>query len=436
MKVRRAGTVLADADLGVVRGAIVFLAVRGVGVLLTLGLQFMLARWLGVERFGVYAYALTLVALVAIVAPIGMDAVAVRFAAIYATRGDWTSLRALQRFGTRYVLAASVVGVTLIITAVWVTTWSQRSLQRCVVIGLIGVPFVAAANFRYGLLRGLGRIVASELPEGVLRPLLMALLLVGTGLTAVGQVDEESAVLIWSGTSALLFVVAGWWMTRSARTWRAAPVAAIGPEAWTVAGLPLLAISVLHVLLDRLGIVMLGYLGSTTDAGIYSVAGRFAEIISFGLAAVNSRLGPTIAAAYDRGRRDDMQRAASTALRLSLLIAFGTCLVLVPFGQGILRLYGTAFVAGYVPLLVLLAGQAINAACGSVGTIIVMTSHRAQLAMVLLASLAANAVLNMLLIPRFGMLGAAAATAVSMAAWNLALLSIVHRRLRIRPGIL
>jgi O-antigen/teichoic acid export membrane protein len=252
----------------------------------------------------------------------------------------------------------------------------------------------------------------------------------------VAQVHEESAVLIWSGTSVLLFVAGGWWMTRSARTWPAAPVAVIGPEAWIVAGLPLLAISVLHVLLDRLGIVMLGYLGSTTDAGIYSVAGRFAEIISFGLAAVNSRLGPTIAAAYDRGRRDDMQRAASTALRLSLLIACGTCLVLVPFGKGILRLYGTAFVAGYAPLLVLLAGQAINAACGSVGTIMVMTSHRAQLAMVLLASLAANAILNTLLIPRFGMLGAASATAASMAAWNLALLAIVHRRLRIRPGIL
>jgi O-antigen/teichoic acid export membrane protein len=89
-----------------------------------------------------------------------------------------------------------------------------------------------------------------------------------------------------------------------------------------------------------------------------------------------------------------------------------------------------------VPLLILLTGQVVNALAGSVGLIMTMTSHQNQAGAIIAVSTAANITLNALLIPLFGLAGAAISTAFTMALWNVAMLIFVQRRIGINSTIL
>jgi len=106
-------------------------------------------------------------------------------------------------------------------------------------------------------------------------------------------------------------------------------------------------------------------------------------------------------------------------------------LPLVLFGKPLLLLFGEAFVSGYPALLLLLCGVAVNALCGSVGLFLSMTGHHRVVVLVAFCSLSVNLILSPILIPRYGIIGSALATATSLATWNICMLLLVRRRLGI-----
>jgi O-antigen/teichoic acid export membrane protein len=115
--------------------------------------------------------------------------------------------------------------------------------------------------------------------------------------------------------------------------------------------------------------------------------------------------------------------------------------IIVLFGKTILGLFGPGFIIAYVPLVILLTGQTINAMSGSVGFLMTMTGYEKQAAWIIGTGATANIALNAVLIPLFGILGAARilgaaiATASTTALWNVAMLIFVRKRLGIDPTI-
>jgi len=105
-------------------------------------------------------------------------------------------------------------------------------------------------------------------------------------------------------------------------------------------------------------------------------------------------------------------------------------LILILFGDFALRLFGAEFSVGYPALAILLCGQLIHAFCGPTGHMMAMTGLQDIYAKVITYSLFLNLGLNLVLIPKIGMLGAAIASAVSLASWNLALAVYVYSKTR------
>jgi O-antigen/teichoic acid export membrane protein len=105
-------------------------------------------------------------------------------------------------------------------------------------------------------------------------------------------------------------------------------------------------------------------------------------------------------------------------------------LVLILFGRWILAaVFGDEYAVGATALAILAAAQLANAAAGSVGQLLSMTGHERDAARGVALSALVNVALNALLIPRWGMNGAAAASAASLITWNVLLAILVHRRL-------
>ena len=204
---------------------------------------------------------------------------------------------------------------------------------------------------------------------------------------------------------------------------------------WTRVALALLLFTALFQVLARTDVVMLGVLLDTRAAGIYAIAAQASQLVFLGLSAVNTIAAPMISALYWQHRHDELQRVVRLAAIGILLTAVPALLVLVVFGRPILRLFGALFDRGYAALVILCAGQLIHALSGSVGFLMSMTGHQKQAAGIVGMAVVLNVVLNFLLIPPLGMVGAAVASATATAAWNLVMLVYVWRHLRINPTV-
>ena len=178
---------------------------------------------------------------------------------------------------------------------------------------------------------------------------------------------------------------------------------------------------------------MLGLLAGPEDAGVYAAAARLAEIVSFVLLAVNAPLAPHIARLYAADRMAELQRTVTRAAQAILLLTAPLVVVLLAFGEQLLRLFGAEFTGGEDALAILALGQLFNAVMGSVGILLIMTGHeRDVLASVAVATLIGLG-LTAALIPPMGVEGAAVGRVASLATWNVALTVLTYRRLGSTP---
>lgn len=417
------------------RGATGTLIVSGFGALGGVGMQMLLARWLGVREWGYYAVCWTLLNLLVLAGKVGFDTAEIRFVAAYRVQQSWSLLAGLLRFGDRVVLAASVAvaalaaGVTLALSP-----RLEPGLTRTLYVSFLALPGFSLLGLRSCALQGLRRVALARVPETVLRPpltvaLVGGLLLGGWPLSATwGMACTAIAIVLCVGVGQALL-----------SRYLPAPVKAALPEVrareWTRVSLPLLLVSGMRLLLGQADILLVGMLIGTTEAGIYTAASRLSHLITFGQNAANGIVAPMIAELHAEGDKAKLQRLVTLSSWASTVFAFAAALVLVLGGRLLLSLFGKEFVGSWTVLAILAAGQVVNAASGPVGYLLNMTGHQDANARILAWTLGLNVALAIPAILLWGAAGASAATGLLNAVKNLWTWWEVRRRLGINSSI-
>jgi len=188
-------------------------------------------------------------------------------------------------------------------------------------------------------------------------------------------------------------------------------------------------LSGINALYSNIDLLIVGLFLTPVDIGIYRIASQMALFSSFGLQAINVAVGPRFARLYALNEKEKLQRLVTLSARAVLIFNLFITLFFLIAGKGLLSMvFGAAFIGSYEPLLILLIGQFINSAAGSVGLILNMTGHENDTAKGITIALITNIVLNFLLIPVLGLIGAAIASAISMIVWNAILWWIVRKK--------
>lgn len=412
-----------------IRGATGVLALNVTNALLALATGVLLARALAPSGYGVYAYALAWIQLLLIPTTVGLPALVTREVAIYGAHRDWSRLRGLLLRANQVVLALSLALMLLAGGATWLIAGSHEPSSTTLWLALPLLPLLGLAALRGACLRGLHRVLFAQLPETVVRPTLF-LGLIGTIWLFGARLTPERAM------GAQVFAVTGAFLLGAVLLWRCLPrevgsaTPAYATRAWAASALPFLLMGGLNLINYQTDLIMLGWFRSAGEVGVYRVAGVGAGLVVFVLGAANALLAPSIAALYARGERHRLQRIMTQSARLVLLCALPVALVLILFGRrSLAAIFGDEYAVGATALAILAAAQLANAATGSVGQLLSMTGHERDAARGIGLSALVNLALNALLIPRWGMNGAAAATAASLITWNVLLALLVHRRL-------
>ena len=420
-----------------IRGGAGSLAVKSANLVLSFLLAITLARTLGADGYGVYAFAMALVSLLAIPVQVGIPQVVLRETANAAVREDWGLMRGLWRWATRAALIFSAVMLVLGLTAIWVYRADMDvTTATTLAIAFLLVPMLALGNLRSAALRGLQRVVLGQLPEAVIRPGGLFLLVTLWAMLSSSPLTPPVAMALNFAIVGVAFLF-GAWILRSARPSGlvAKPEPESEPTFWRRAAIPLALAGGLQLINGQTDIIVLGVFRPSEDVGVYRVTVQVAALVTFGLMAINQVIAPHISRLYTSGDLQKLQRLVTNAVVATSLLATVPAIALIFFADEILgAVFGDAFSVGAFALTVLVFGQLANAVMGPVAMVLNMTGHERSTLKGVGVAAALNVCLNIILIPQLGMDGAALSTAISLSAWNLLLAFSLKRDTGIRIG--
>jgi len=397
-----------------------------------------MARLLGPSGFGTYTYATSWAYLLAIPATLGFDGLVGREVAIYEAQSTWDYLRGLLRWANILVLCSSVA-IAVIGTGIAALMYgkpgSDPQLVLCFFLVMISLPLVGLRNIRRGSMRGLHQIVIGLVPEMLVAPVL---LLAFIGVAAVWLQESFSAswaVGAYTVTSGITLVLSTILLNRSLPSEAKAALPRYQRFDWLVQAWPFVLLESIYVLNARADVLMLGSLNGLEAAGIYAPVNRGAQLIVFILMAFNGPLSPTIASLYADGKKQELQKILIKTARVCLLVSAAATVILLSLGRQYLLVFGPEFTQGIEALRILCVGQVLYVFVGLAPMVLSMTGHAQFTAASGLIGAVINVVLNLILIPRYGVNGAAIATTAAMLASGIVNTFWVYRKVGIHPNI-
>lgn len=396
-------------------------------------MQVLLAQWLGPSDFGIYGLVLAWVTLLTAFSVFGAPTAVLRFVAEFRSENDERRLRGVIRAGLGLPLMFGILvalGATAVVAG---TTLVQPVLQTPLLIGLWIVPLLAVAETQSGIARAFGRPVLALTPLWIARPVLViggvAAVATATQILKVTEAVVVTLIAVAIVTLTQHFALRQEWTSTTTDNDSAYEL-----HDWVRVALPLWIGSLALILAQRADLLIIGGFMSTADVGLYAAASSTALLGNVVLTGVNFLAAPTFASLFAAGDHAGLDRTASATARLAFWPTVPIVLGLTIFGEQILGLFGDSFVAVRWELAILAGAQLVGAAVGSVGYLLNMTGHQTDTLRTLVIVSMANIALNMLVVPQWGLRGAAIVTAATTIGWNLWLYALVRRRLKIRPS--
>lgn len=398
------------------RGGMVSIAIKVFGLGFSLLTAVVLARVLGPEQYGIYSYVLAIVSILAIPAMFGLPSLIVRETAKAEVKQEWGKMRGLWFWSNSITASLSVAIAIIAAFVLWFNRESFTEMQFLTFAwGIAFIPLSALAALRGASLRGLRKVIQGQLPEQVLKPALFILMLAVVGLTGVAELTAESAMMLNALSAGVAFVFGAWLLLRVKPKQLNTTEREFERKAWVASVIPLAMVAGLDILVTETDIVMLGIFRTAEEVGIYRVAMQGGLAAAIGINAANMIIAPHISKFAYSQDIISLEKLAKQSARLAFLIAFSATVVFAIFGEFLLSVvFGEAYLEAYWPLLFLAAGQIVHAGMGAGGIILNMNGYEKGTLIILAAAAICNVILNFIMIPLWGVIGAAVATLISV----------------------
>ncbi|HBM89323.1 MAG TPA: flippase [Rhodobiaceae bacterium] len=420
--------------------SLVSISVRIISTLLAFAISIVLSRLLGADGFGEYTFALTVTMLVAVPLHTGLSHLSVREVAARSKdlRDGWGRqlLSWTDRLAWSYfAFAAIFFGAAWLLMDAFNMRVNERILLA-IAAGLVLVLTMPLTASRSSVLRGLGFANLGQLADSILRPGILALFLLLLSVCKFGSEVSPTSIMLLHGASGLIALLVSVILLK-----KIVPITGTQPDGrgnaeWTRALWPFYSVAALQLLNSSIDVIALGALQPSEQVGIYKIAAQLGALTSFGLMAINPILHGRFSRLYAANQIDKLQNDVSRSLIYISALAAPPAFILLAFGEPLLAwAYGEEFAKGYLALQIIVLGQMANVGFGAVAALLNMTGHERDTIFAMIAAAIANLLLNIMLIPYFGLVGAAIANAISIFLWNVILWVRVRQRINIESSV-
>ncbi len=396
----------------------------------------LIARSIGAEQYGVYAFLFSLVTVLSLITALGLPYAGVRYFAQYKEEEDHERLRGFFDFGRLLVLCSGLI-VAAIASAIIIALdiHPKQTSVATTLIAFSAIPILGLTSFYIAAARAFFWPLLTEAPVRIVRPLVLIIGVGGLVLAGYQPTSLETMIIAVAGTLIGLCILHFYVGPRLSRTFGDASPRR-EPRSWLGVSLPMLVPSAFAIMLVELDVIFVGlFLGPETTA-VYQAAARTSILVSFFFGSVISLGAPRIAALYASGRMPELQSLSRSITQWIFWPTLAFSIFLLATGKWILSLFGDDFTSGYAILSILIFSAVFNAATGPVTILLTMTGHQNICARVFVISLVCNIFLHITLIPMFGVTGAATAVLSTIVISRTWLLLEVNSRLDIYPSML
>jgi O-antigen/teichoic acid export membrane protein len=201
----------------------------------------------------------------------------------------------------------------------------------------------------------------------------------------------------------------------------------------SVASAPMIVANVTQYSNLWTAVVVLGVFEPVPTVGVYSAAARTAALSSLVLISFAGVFSPLAAGLYRQERLGELGRLYADVSRWAFTGALAFFLVTALFSRDVMLFFGEEFAHGWPVVVVISAAQLFNSSVGPTARLLAMTGHQKAVMVSTVGSAIAAVALNFLLVPHYGVGGAAAATAAALVLANGSSLVFVRRRLGFWP---
>lgn len=413
------------------------------GLILATLFAFIVARTLGANAWGKFSLALSLITFAAIIAAAGFDTFLLK---ITSSRNninpepDSVYRKTLQLSFLISVVMASLLYVSSSVVAS--SFFNNPELTHFFKIASFAIPAYAFTNINAGFLQGLKAIKKYVFIRFVAHHaggLLLFLLLLSF------QRNDHNVIIAYTVS---LYIIAGisylWVRNRDPERNRRSfkPSKPLHSLTLLIKGFPFMLAALLFFMKGWVDTIMIGIFMNETNVGIYNITLKLTTILGVTLSAVSAVSTPLYSEAYSSGNLEQLKEYVSKSSAIVFYTSLPLFLVLILFPEIILSLFGDEFRAGATALIILAAGGFINAYFGAAGYLMKMTGSEVVLQYITLITVLAGILLNYYLIPAYGLTGAATATTIAIAGWNIACAVFIRKNYSVsvyyvpkKPGI-
>ena len=415
------------------RGAMMAFSIRIASAAIAFVSQVLLARWIGGYDFGIFTYIWVWVNILGTLCTLGFAISAVRFLPEYRATAAHDLARGFLYTGRRVSFGAGLVCTLLGLAVLYLLDEAVADYYRVpMALALVCLPAYALMDFQDGVGRAHSWIDLGLAPPYIARPLLL-LAFLALAIALGWSRSAETAVV--AGIAANWIAVAGQYALQERRLRAVLPRGVRGYrlDQWLKVSMPALLLEGFALLMINLDILLLDIYVAPDQIAIYYAAARTISLVGFVHFAVTAACMPRFSASHTSGERVAIGALFVASRKWTFLPSLAGAAVLLALGEPILWLFGPEFTVGHPLMFVLVLGLMARAAAGPAQGLLVVTGQHNLTALVMAVTVALNAALNLFLIPRFGLFGAAMATSAAFGYESLTLYMIARRTIGETP---
>ncbi|MGN6102379.1 MAG: lipopolysaccharide biosynthesis protein [Devosia sp.] len=400
------------------QSATLFVA-RVCGAGLTFIAQAAIARSWGSVALGNYLLIIATVNLIAVVMPLGFETVGTYFAAEYRAKGEG---RLLRGFLVRAYGHVTIMTLVLFLAGAPVAAlfgapghvFTMHWLPACILTFATAMVFVTGA-----ILIGLKRPYAGLLADTIFRPLVI----LGAFVIAFAATTPERSfdVLIWAvslGMLAVSLVQFAWLVLATREVPTLVPARPLEWRRWWRFAAPWVVITLASDFFFDLDLLVLSNLLNREELAIFGVCTRVFSLVSFGVAVVYSVTLPDMFESEAKADREGFHRKIGDANLVASGLSVLLFCIMATVAPLALMIFGPAFLAGAAPLAVLCLALVVRSVFGPASLVLSVHDKPYATLPAIALGIVTLVVGNMLLAPRFGLMGAALAALISITLWS------------------
>jgi O-antigen/teichoic acid export membrane protein len=391
------------------------------------------ARALGAEQYGLYTLGLTIVPIASMLALLGLQTGVVAYLAPAIRQRDETRIWGIIQvcFGLPAVISI-LFGVLLFVLAEPIAILAFHEPQLIPILRIVSlcIPLEAIGFIAYQIIISYKKPKYSVFANNIVLPLAKLLLTAGFLVLGVKVLGVVTAHVIASALALALMI---YYVNKLFPLKRPLRAAKRNTRQLLRYSLPVHLGWVLNTIRGTLETLVLGIVGLTTGVGIFAVAGRLGSLGTMFFLAVGNISTPIIADFHSRGEIGQLKKLYQTTTKWMVMFNFPLFLTLVIFSKPLLSIFGSDFTYGSMALIIIAIGNLVYTGTGLGANILDMTNHTkvnsANSAFLVIVTITSD----LLLIPRWGVIGAAAASAFSTVIVNVVCLIEVYVLLKMQP---